>query len=104
MTVPNGGTVVLPTCNLCGTEFHMGSRCAVPIPEGQRNDSLFRIGVRLLRWGGAWFDAERVEEYLLTENARRCVPPLPESEIRQIAVSAVHTVSPGLRRFAQATA
>jgi hypothetical protein len=88
----------LPTCALCDESFHLGSRCAKPIPEGRRNDSLFRIGVRLIRWGGRWFGAEQVEEFLLVENERRCGPPLPEFEVRTIAASANRTVRPSLRR------
>jgi len=88
----------LPVCALCGQEFHMGSRCVEPIPEGTRNDSLFRLGVRLARWGGRWFTPERVEEYLLSENERRCLPPLGEPEVRQIALSVRSSVFPKLRR------
>jgi Primase C terminal 1 (PriCT-1) len=88
----------LPTCGLCGEPFHLGSRCVVPIPEGRRNDSLFRLGARLIRWGGSWFDSERVEEYLQVDNERRCSPPLPASEVRTIAHSANSTVRLSLRR------
>jgi Primase C terminal 1 (PriCT-1) len=89
----------LPTCALCGQEFHLGSRCATPIPEGRRNDSLFRVAVRLCRWGGRWFTSERVEDYLLTENERRCVPPLADAEVVGIARSAFSTVHRGPRRI-----
>ena len=85
-------------CGLCGAAFHLGSRCSVSIPETTRNNTLFRVAVRLIRWGGRWFTPERVEVYLLTENERRCVPPLPEAEVRQIAASANRTVRPTLRR------
>ena len=89
----------LPPCALCSEPFHMGSRCTAPIPDGRRNDSLFRIAVRLIRWGGRWFDAERVEEYLLAENERRCVPPFPASNVRTIARSStLGTIRRSLRR------
>jgi hypothetical protein len=88
----------LPRCLLCDSEFHLARRCAGPIPEGTRNDSLFQLGVRLARWGGRWFTPERVEEYLVIENERRCAPPLDEREVRQIARSIRSSVFPRLRR------
>jgi hypothetical protein len=54
------------------------------IPEGQRNDTLFRHAISM--WHRRMTRAA-VEAALLAENAR-CVPPLDESEVREIARSA----------------
>jgi hypothetical protein len=55
-----------------------------PIPEGCRNNSLTSIGGRLRAFG---FEREEIEDALLRTNAERCSPPLPESEVRQVAAS-----------------
>lgn len=62
------------------------------VPEGGRNDTLFRYG-RSLRAKGA--DDAEVLDCLIEANAERCAPPLPESEVQTTARS-VCTVEPGL--------
>jgi hypothetical protein len=89
-----------PPCRLCEEAIHFGTRCRARILEGRRNDSLFRLGVRLTRWGGRWFDRDCVEEYLLAENESRCEPHLSENEVHQIAESVARSVRPHLRREA----
>ena len=54
------------------------------IPEGRRNDTLTRAGGYLRRKG---LSQAEIENELLERNARRCRPPLPEAEVRGIAVS-----------------
>jgi hypothetical protein len=54
------------------------------IPEGQRNDALFRKACALRRTG---FSEAEIEDALIKLNTR-CVPPLPEEELHKIAVSA----------------
>jgi hypothetical protein len=53
------------------------------IPQGQRNDRLFRIACSLNKQG---LPAEEIEATLLGINARQCDPPLDEEEVRQIAL------------------
>ena len=53
------------------------------VPEGQRNDSAARLAGRWLAKG---FSPEEVEELLVLWNARN-QPPLPETEVRQVARS-----------------
>jgi hypothetical protein len=57
----------------------------VPIGEGQRNDALFRIGCSLRSAG---LSESAIAAALTEENRTRCVPPLPETEVRLIAGSA----------------
>jgi uncharacterized protein (DUF927 family) len=57
---------------------------AKPIAEGARNETLFRLAAALRAKGLA---AEAIEAALLVENAAKCVPPLPEDEVRAIARS-----------------
>jgi hypothetical protein len=54
------------------------------IPEGRRNQTLFRIGCAVRARGGG------VEEILAAMEIinRRCLPPLDERELRAIALSA----------------
>lgn len=55
------------------------------IPEGARNDTLYRYAYSLLRGGATKEDAaERVRK----ANAEKCVPPLPDSEVHTIMDSA----------------
>jgi hypothetical protein len=54
------------------------------IPVGRRNDTLTRAGGYLRRKG---LSRAEIENDLLERNARRCSPPLPEAEVRGIAVS-----------------
>ena len=53
------------------------------IPEGSRNETLFRQACKLRRQG---FSPEGIAAALQVEN-QRCAPPLPETEIQQIAAS-----------------
>lgn len=53
------------------------------IPEGHRNDALFRLGCRAMR---QW-DADQVAAYLHGENKLRCDPPLDDAEIESILTS-----------------
>jgi hypothetical protein len=59
---------------------------AAGIPEGKRNDHLFRVACKLVRTG---LDAGAVEGALLLENVARCTPPLSDEEVAAIAKSAV---------------
>src|SRR5262245_9536033 len=54
------------------------------ICEGQRNDTLFRLGISMRRRG---FSREAIEAALLAENKARCEPLLPEDEVRRIVES-----------------
>ncbi len=56
-----------------------------PIPNGQRNDSLFKIGCAMIQRGES---VETIEAELLSVNADRCIPPLPGAEVKAIAASA----------------
>jgi hypothetical protein len=55
------------------------------IPEGRRNDSVFRRACSMRAQG---FDEESILAAILTINRRQCDPPLPEDEVRRIARSA----------------
>lgn len=63
------------------TSVEIGRR----ISEGERNQTLFRIAAAI-RGQGAHQD--EIEASLLEINARRCVPPLSDKEVRKIVVSA----------------
>ena len=52
------------------------------IAEGQRNDTLFRHSCKLARAG---LSKPLLEAALLGINRERCMPPLPEAEVRAIA-------------------
>jgi hypothetical protein len=52
-----------------------------PIPEGQRNDTLFRLGRSLLVRG---LSPEAVQAALDAENESRCAPPLSDTEVATI--------------------
>jgi putative DNA primase/helicase len=54
------------------------------VHEGQRHNFLVRLAGKLRAAG---FSVEAIESALLTENARRCRPPLPDREVRAIARS-----------------
>lgn len=56
-----------------------------PIPEGQRNASLFRFGCGLRARGS---EAPAILEALDRANRTRCEPPLPDAEVSRIAESA----------------
>jgi putative DNA primase/helicase len=53
------------------------------IPEGRRNITLTSLAGTMRRRG---LDAIEIEPTLLVVNERRCDPPLPEDEVRQIAI------------------
>ena len=53
--------------------------------EGERNDHLFRIACLLRRLG---LDQQVIEEHVQHTNAGLCRPPLPGTEVHQIAASA----------------
>lgn len=55
------------------------------IPEGQRNDTLFRMGCAMRRKG---FSKASIETALQQENASRCAPALSDEEVRKVARSA----------------
>lgn len=56
----------------------------LPIPEGQRNDTLTRDAGALRRRG---LSEKAIAAALLIENRERCQPPLPEDEVYRIAKS-----------------
>jgi len=64
------------------------------IPEGQRNDRLFRIGCGLRARG---YDDDELLAELRAINAERCVPPLGETEVRQITEGICKRYDPGRR-------
>ncbi|MGB9866937.1 MAG: bifunctional DNA primase/polymerase [Bacillota bacterium] len=55
-----------------------------PIQEGERNSTLTSLAGTMRRRG---MSQEAIEAALLAENLRRCVPPLPENEVKAIARS-----------------
>ena len=57
-----------------------------PIPEGQRNNALFRLAKTLCRSG---IGQEAIAAAMLLENERQCKPPLGEDEVLGIAANAV---------------
>lgn len=61
-----------------------GARLPDRIPDGERNDRLFKFAC-LLRRGG--MEADEIEAGLAASN-HRCTPPLPPAELRRIAHSA----------------
>lgn len=61
--------------------------------EGERNSGLTAYAGRL-RAGG--LDAEQLLARLLFENAQRCIPPLPEPEVRKIADSVARYATDGV--------
>ena len=54
------------------------------IPEGQRNDTLFRLGAALRHYAAS---AAAIQAALHAENAARCAPPLPDDEVDRIVAS-----------------
>jgi hypothetical protein len=56
------------------------------IPDGRRNDQLFRIGCALRRFG---IDYNALAAALCAVNADHCNPPVPETEVRAIVASAM---------------
>jgi putative DNA primase/helicase len=66
----------------------VGTVSSKPIGEGSRNHTLVSLAGIMQRRG---FSLEAIEAALLAENGARCVPPLPEAEVRRIAA--------GIRRY-----
>ena len=62
-----------------------GVKAGQPIPEGRRNDHLFRLGCAMRRNG---LDEDIILGALQTVNDRNCQPPLDESELILIASQA----------------
>jgi putative DNA primase/helicase len=65
-----------------------------PIPKGQRNDTLFRLGCGFRARGCT---EAVIVAALLEMNATQCQPPLPEEDIRKIAASCAK-FAPGTTR------
>lgn len=57
------------------------------IPEGVRNDTLFRYGCSLQSRG---MSDELIQKSLEIENEKRCIPPLEIQEVHQIANNIIH--------------
>ena len=69
---------------VCDVPTHqLEQKPVTPIPEGQRNDTLFRMACSMRRQG---MEEETIVSTLLVMN-RSCQPPLGEKEVRQIAQS-----------------
>jgi hypothetical protein len=66
-----------------------------PIPEGQRNEMLFRIASAMRGTGKDLYD---ILGELDLVNSIRCVPPLPHKEVRTIAESAMRYEPDGRRQ------
>lgn len=61
------------------------------IPQGRRNDAMFRLGCSLRDSG---IGPEALKSALHFENQRRFSPPLPDEELLQIAASVLQRVTP----------
>ncbi|WP_428491743.1 bifunctional DNA primase/polymerase [Rhodopila sp.] len=64
----------------CRVELNPGG----PVPEGSRNDTIARMAGRLLRQD---MDGDFVLDLLLAFNESRCVPPLPNAEVKRTVES-----------------
>jgi hypothetical protein len=64
------------------------------IGQGERNDRIFRIASSLR---AQEFDEESIMVLARMENAKRCVPPLPDEEVRTI-VGSVMKYQPGVAK------
>jgi len=65
-------------------ELNLAAKVLDGVPEGERNNTLFRYACRLRAQGLTYEEAK----VLVLEAARRCDPPLPEKEALQIVKSA----------------
>jgi hypothetical protein len=66
-----------------------------PISEGSRNDQLFKIGCGI--WGkGETAHVADLHARLRETNAKRCLPPLDDSEVARIASSVAARYMPGV--------
>lgn len=81
--LPPEWAALLQAQNSTGTRAHADTD-SEPIPEGKRNDALFRLASGMRAHG---MSHAAIESALLVENAERCQPPLPEEEIKRIAGS-----------------
>jgi D5 N terminal like/Primase C terminal 1 (PriCT-1) len=79
----DGGYVVLPGSN----HINGGSYASAPpdtddildgVPEGERDETLFRLACRLRRQLGE--NARKAVEYLILKAANECTPPFPEAD------------------------
>lgn len=59
------------------------------IPDGKRNEQLFRIACALRRFG---IDSNATYEALRAVSSHHCAPPMPDGELRTIAASAMRYV------------
>jgi hypothetical protein len=66
-----------------------------PISEGSRNDQLFKIGCGIWGKGEAAHVAD-LHARLRETNAKRCLPPLDDSEVARIASSVAARYAPGV--------
>lgn len=66
------------------TELPQPKQIEKIIPEGSRNNSLASMAGKLRR---ADMNQQEIEAALLEANRQRCLPPLPEDEVRKIARS-----------------
>lgn len=64
---------------------HADIRGGQPLLEGQRNDRLFRLACH---FRAAGLTGNEIAAALLTVNASRCRPPLPDRDVQRIADSA----------------
>lgn len=62
------------------------------IPEGKRNDELFKLACKLRDTGIA---EKSIVDVLLTENRTHCTPPLAEGEVRDIVCSTMKRETKG---------
>jgi hypothetical protein len=67
------------------TGSHLSATADGPIPDGQRNETLFKYGCALRARG---FDQAAILEELENTNERLCKPPLVACEVERIATSA----------------
>ena len=61
-----------------------------PIPEGERNDTLFRMSCEAMRSG---LSESSCLAAMKSTNSERCRPPLDDAEVTQIVASAAKTLS-----------
>jgi hypothetical protein len=79
-----------PTADVTGVVS--GAESGAAIAAGGRNEFLYRLGCSLRAKG---LSEAAIVAALLAENAARCTPPLPETEVRASALSAA-SKPPGL--------
>jgi|GEM_PF-421941 len=65
--------------------FQRPGRPPGAIPRGERNATLFKAATSMRRYGAS---QDAIVDGLMAMNGHQCVPPLPASEILQIAISA----------------